>query len=164
MRRRTAGQALRHRLLLEDHGLFRERLARLQLGARAHALDRERGQRRQSRAHLHRRVRRRRFPVHRPGTAGARHPAQCEHALFDREQRRLRADQGPVLRLRGHRHEAKKGEINQSRPSIRCCWRSALGATFVARSFSGDKAQLVPLIQAGMRHRALRSSTCFRPA
>ena len=27
-----------------------------------------------------------------------------------------------------------------------------LGATFVARSFSGDKAQLVPLIQAGMRH------------
>ena len=27
-----------------------------------------------------------------------------------------------------------------------------MGATFVARSFSGDKAQLVPLIQAGMRH------------
>ena len=27
-----------------------------------------------------------------------------------------------------------------------------LGATFVARTFSGDKAQLVPLIQAGMRH------------
>jgi 2-oxoglutarate ferredoxin oxidoreductase subunit beta len=28
-----------------------------------------------------------------------------------------------------------------------------LGATFVARSFSGDKAQLVPIIQAGIRHR-----------
>ena len=28
-----------------------------------------------------------------------------------------------------------------------------LGATFVARSFSGDKEQLVPLIQAGLRHR-----------
>jgi 2-oxoglutarate ferredoxin oxidoreductase subunit beta len=28
----------------------------------------------------------------------------------------------------------------------------SLGATFVARSFSGDKAQLVPLIQAGLSH------------
>ena len=28
-----------------------------------------------------------------------------------------------------------------------------MGATFVARSFSGDKAQLVPLIQAGLRHK-----------
>src|SRR6185369_10383174 len=28
----------------------------------------------------------------------------------------------------------------------------ALGASFVARSFSGDKAQLVPLIKAGLAH------------
>jgi len=28
-----------------------------------------------------------------------------------------------------------------------------LGATFVARSFSGDKAQLVPIIKAGLAHR-----------
>ena len=28
-----------------------------------------------------------------------------------------------------------------------------LGATFVARSFSGDKAQLVPLIKAAIQHR-----------
>jgi 2-oxoglutarate/2-oxoacid ferredoxin oxidoreductase subunit beta len=28
-----------------------------------------------------------------------------------------------------------------------------LGGTFVARSFSGDKEQLVPLIQAGLRHK-----------
>jgi 2-oxoglutarate/2-oxoacid ferredoxin oxidoreductase subunit beta len=28
-----------------------------------------------------------------------------------------------------------------------------LGASFVARSFSGDKQQLVPLIQAGLKHR-----------
>src|SRR5436190_16612233 len=27
-----------------------------------------------------------------------------------------------------------------------------LGATFVAQSFSGDKAQLIPLIKAGMKH------------
>ncbi len=50
--------------------------------------------------------------------------------------------------------KAKQGGENQMprRRSIRCCWRLSLGATFVARSFSGDKAQLVPLIQAGMRH------------
>jgi 2-oxoglutarate ferredoxin oxidoreductase subunit beta len=29
----------------------------------------------------------------------------------------------------------------------------ALGGTFVARGFSGDKEQLVPLIKAGLRHR-----------
>ena len=29
----------------------------------------------------------------------------------------------------------------------------SLGATFVARSFSGDKAQLVPILKAGLRHR-----------
>ena len=29
----------------------------------------------------------------------------------------------------------------------------SLGATFVARSFSGDKAQLVPLLKAGLAHR-----------
>ena len=28
-----------------------------------------------------------------------------------------------------------------------------LGATFVARSFSGDKAQLVPLIKAAIEHK-----------
>ena len=27
-----------------------------------------------------------------------------------------------------------------------------LGATFVARSFSGDKAQLVPILKAGLAH------------
>jgi 2-oxoglutarate/2-oxoacid ferredoxin oxidoreductase subunit beta len=29
----------------------------------------------------------------------------------------------------------------------------SLGATFVARSFSGDKQQLVPILKAGIRHR-----------
>ncbi len=31
----------------------------------------------------------------------------------------------------------------------------AFGATFVARSFSGDKAQLVPILKAGLKHRGL---------
>jgi 2-oxoglutarate ferredoxin oxidoreductase subunit beta len=49
--------------------------------------------------------------------------------------------------------KAKKGEVNQSPPIDPVLLALSLGATFVARSFSGDKAQLVPLIQAGMRHR-----------
>jgi 2-oxoglutarate/2-oxoacid ferredoxin oxidoreductase subunit beta len=49
--------------------------------------------------------------------------------------------------------KAKKGDINQSPPIDPVLLALSLGATFVARGFSGDKAQLVPLIQAGMRHR-----------
>src|SRR6516165_8140624 len=48
--------------------------------------------------------------------------------------------------------KAKRGETNSSPPIDPVLLALSLGATFVARSFSGDKAQLVPLIQAGMRH------------
>ncbi len=48
--------------------------------------------------------------------------------------------------------KAKRGETNSSPPIDPVLLALTLGATFVARSFSGDKAQLVPLIQAGMRH------------
>jgi len=48
---------------------------------------------------------------------------------------------------------AKKGEVNQQPPIDPVLLALTLGATFVARSFSGDKQQLVPLIQAAMRHR-----------
>jgi len=34
-----------------------------------------------------------------------------------------------------------------------------LGATFVARGFSGDKPQLVPLLKAAIAHKARRCST-----
>ncbi len=33
----------------------------------------------------------------------------------------------------------------------------SLGATFVARSFSGDKAQLVPILKAALAHQGLRA-------
>jgi 2-oxoglutarate ferredoxin oxidoreductase subunit beta len=49
--------------------------------------------------------------------------------------------------------KAKKGDVNESPPIDPVLLALSLGATFVARGFSGDKAQLVPLIQAGMRHR-----------
>lgn len=48
--------------------------------------------------------------------------------------------------------KSKKGEVNQQRPIDPVSLALGLGATFVARSFSGDKAQLVPLIKAGLAH------------
>ncbi len=48
---------------------------------------------------------------------------------------------------------SKKGEANQQPPIDPCQTAIALGASFVARSFSGDKEQLVPLLKAGMKHR-----------
>lgn len=49
--------------------------------------------------------------------------------------------------------KAKKGEENLQPPIDPCQTAIVLGASFVARSFSGDKEQLVPLIKAGLRHR-----------
>jgi hypothetical protein len=49
--------------------------------------------------------------------------------------------------------KAKKGEVNKQPPIDPVQIAMALGGTFVARSFSGDKEQLVPLIKAGVRHR-----------
>jgi len=48
---------------------------------------------------------------------------------------------------------SKKGEANSMEPIDGCLLALSLGATFVARSFSGDKAQLVPILKAGLTHR-----------
>ena len=48
---------------------------------------------------------------------------------------------------------SKKGEENTMEAIDGPLLALTLGATFVARSFSGDKAQLVPLIEAGLAHR-----------
>lgn len=48
---------------------------------------------------------------------------------------------------------SKKGEPNPFEPIDLASVALQLGATFVARSFSGDKAQLVPLIKAAISHR-----------
>ncbi len=47
---------------------------------------------------------------------------------------------------------AKKGEVNNQPPIDPVQLAITLGASFVARSFSGDKEQLVPLLQAAMHH------------
>ncbi len=48
---------------------------------------------------------------------------------------------------------SKKGVTNRDAPIDLVSMALQLGATFVARSFSGDKPQLVPLIKAGIEHR-----------
>jgi 2-oxoglutarate ferredoxin oxidoreductase subunit beta len=49
--------------------------------------------------------------------------------------------------------ESKRGEANRQPPIDPVFLALSLGATFVARSFSGDKAQLVPILKAGIAHR-----------
>src|SRR5918997_4120927 len=49
--------------------------------------------------------------------------------------------------------KSKKGVGNQDSPIDLASMAMLLGATFVARSFSGDKGQLVPLIKAAIEHR-----------
>ena len=48
---------------------------------------------------------------------------------------------------------SKKGDVNVQPPIDPVLLALTLGATFVARSFSGDKAQLVPIIKAGLAHK-----------
>ena len=48
---------------------------------------------------------------------------------------------------------AKRGEANQLEAIDGCLMALTLGATFVARSFSGDKEQLVPILKAGLKHK-----------
>jgi 2-oxoglutarate ferredoxin oxidoreductase subunit beta len=48
--------------------------------------------------------------------------------------------------------KSKKGEANVQAPIDPVLLALTLGASFVARSFSGDKAQLVPILKAGLMH------------
>jgi 2-oxoglutarate ferredoxin oxidoreductase subunit beta len=47
----------------------------------------------------------------------------------------------------------KKGAVNTFQPIDPCAVALALGCSFVARSFSGDGKQIVPLIKAAIAHR-----------
>jgi 2-oxoglutarate ferredoxin oxidoreductase subunit beta len=48
---------------------------------------------------------------------------------------------------------SKRGEVNPQSPIDPVLLAINLGATFIARSFSGDKAQLVPILKAGIKHK-----------
>lgn len=49
--------------------------------------------------------------------------------------------------------KSKRGEPNRVSPIDPALLALSIGATFVARSFSGDKEQLVPIIKAAIAHR-----------
>jgi 2-oxoglutarate ferredoxin oxidoreductase subunit beta len=49
--------------------------------------------------------------------------------------------------------KSKRGAVNADEPIDMVMLALTLGATFVARGFSGDKSQLVPLIKAAVEHR-----------
>jgi 2-oxoglutarate ferredoxin oxidoreductase subunit beta len=49
--------------------------------------------------------------------------------------------------------KSKRGEANRMAPIDPVLLGLSLGATFVARSFSGDKDQLVPILEAALAHR-----------
>jgi 2-oxoglutarate/2-oxoacid ferredoxin oxidoreductase subunit beta len=49
--------------------------------------------------------------------------------------------------------KSKRKEANRMAPIDPVALGLSLGATFIARGFSGDKEQLVPILKAGMKHR-----------
>ncbi len=59
--------------------------------------------------------------------------------------------------------KSKKGVVNTDEPIDMVSMALQLGATFVGRSFSGDKGQLVPLIKAGLLHGGAAFIDCISP-
>ncbi|MBL8698730.1 MAG: 2-oxoacid:ferredoxin oxidoreductase subunit beta [Alphaproteobacteria bacterium] len=58
---------------------------------------------------------------------------------------------------------SKRGAENRDAPIDLVAMALQLGATFVARSFSGDKQQLVPLIKAAILHEGAAFIDCISP-
>src|SRR5689334_6835219 len=59
--------------------------------------------------------------------------------------------------------KSKRGAPNKDEAIDLVSLALQLGASFVARSFSGDKAQLVPLIKAGLTHKGAAFIDCVSP-
>jgi 2-oxoglutarate ferredoxin oxidoreductase subunit beta len=59
--------------------------------------------------------------------------------------------------------KSKRGSMNKDQPIDLVSLALQLGATFVARSFSGDKGQLVPLLKAAISHRGAAFIDCISP-
>jgi 2-oxoglutarate ferredoxin oxidoreductase subunit beta len=57
----------------------------------------------------------------------------------------------------------KRGIVNHDEAIDLVGMALQLGATYVARSFSGDKGQLVPLIEGALRHRGAAFIDCISP-
>jgi 2-oxoglutarate ferredoxin oxidoreductase subunit beta len=59
--------------------------------------------------------------------------------------------------------KSKRGVVNTDEAVDLVSLALEVGATFVARSFSGDKAQLVPLIEAAILHKGAAFIDCISP-
>ena len=59
--------------------------------------------------------------------------------------------------------KSKRGVVNYDEPIDLVSLSLQLGASFVARGFSGDKAQLVPMIKAAIRHHGAALIDCISP-
>jgi 2-oxoglutarate ferredoxin oxidoreductase subunit beta len=59
--------------------------------------------------------------------------------------------------------KSKRGVINHDTPIDMVALALQLGATFVGRSFSGDKTQLTPLIEAAILHQGPAFIDCISP-
>ena len=59
--------------------------------------------------------------------------------------------------------KSKRGVVNSDNSIDLVAMALQLGATFVARSFSGDKTQLVPLIKAALEHQGAAFIDCISP-
>src|SRR5476651_1222068 len=59
--------------------------------------------------------------------------------------------------------KSKRGMVNHDSAIDLVSLALQLGATFVARSFSGDKAQLTPLIKAALSHKGAAFIDCISP-
>jgi 2-oxoglutarate ferredoxin oxidoreductase subunit beta len=59
--------------------------------------------------------------------------------------------------------KSKRGVVNTDNSIDLVAMALQLGATFVARSFSGDKTQLVPLVRAAIEHRGAAFIDCISP-
>ena len=59
--------------------------------------------------------------------------------------------------------KAKRGTVNADQPIDLVALAIELGATYVARSFSGDKEQLVPLIKGALTHGGVAFIDCISP-
>jgi 2-oxoglutarate ferredoxin oxidoreductase subunit beta len=60
--------------------------------------------------------------------------------------------------------KSKRGVVNSDEPIDLAMLALTLGATFVARGFSGDKEQLIPLIKAAVMHRGAAFIDVVSPA
>ena len=133
---------------------FLERVARVQLRARPHAVDCDRCERREPRAAISSAC---------PATATrcrsgsgsscTRCAAISTWCTSSRTTACTASPRGSSRRRPTSARRRSAARSTSSRRSTPCRWRLALGGSFVARSFSGDKDQLVPLIKAGVRHR-----------